>query len=106
MILVSVADPVRVQAGAMEHYTTALGAITAVAGLYVVVPVVADAYRRFRAPRTVTCPDNHEPAEVGVDALNAAANAALGRRDLRLLRCSRWAGAKQDCTRACLAELR
>ncbi len=59
-------------------------------------------YRRFRGQRLVTCPQNHLPAAVKVDAMVAGISAAMGEPTLRLHQCSRWperAGCGQECLR-------
>lgn len=90
----------------MENFLTVLGSITALGAFYVVGPVVADAYRRFRAPRTVTCPENQAPAEVGLDVRKAATSAAFGKPHLQIVGCSRWTQQQQSCGQGCLAEIR
>jgi hypothetical protein len=88
----------------MDNFLTVVAPIAAVGALYVVAPVVAHTYRRFRPPRTVTCPENHEPAEIQIDAGEAAATAAFGKPELRVRRCSRWPEHEQ-CGQECLGEV-
>lgn len=60
----------------------------------------ADIYARRRGARLVTCPDNHAPAAVEMDALYAATTGVAGNERLRLASCSRWpemAGCPQEC---------
>ncbi|MBI4477640.1 MAG: hypothetical protein HY654_10730, partial [Acidobacteria bacterium] len=55
-------------------------------------------YATFRGDRLITCPENHQPAAVKVDARAAATR--LSRARLQLTSCSRWpekAGCAQDC---------
>lgn len=78
-----------------------LAAIVAVGVLYVLLPVVAGVYRRYRAPRALRCPETGETAEVGVDARRAALGAAFGEPRLRVARCSRWPE-RHGCDEACL----
>ena len=87
----------------MNHALAVIGSIAAVGGFYVVLPVVAGTYRRFRASRTVTCPDNQAAAEIEIDAMHAAASAAFGPPALEVTRCSRWPE-RRHCGRECLAE--
>lgn len=81
-----------------------LGAIVGVGMLYVVVPVVASAYRRFRGTRVVTCPETRDGAAVEVDARHAALTAALGGTELRLQDCSRWPE-RESCGQECLRQI-
>lgn len=83
---------------------TALIAILAVlllGAVYVVLPVVAGAYRRYRGVKHPVCPETGEPALVTLDARHAAVSAAAGRPELRVATCSRWPehdGCDQGCT--------
>ncbi len=88
----------------MDNLLTAVVPIAAVGALYVVVPVVVDAYRRFRGPKVVTCPETHEPAEVHVDAAHAASTAAVGKPELHVVRCSRWPQ-RHYCAQECADQL-
>ncbi len=89
----------------MESFLTVVIPIAAVGALYVVLPVVADAYSRFRGSRMVTCPDTQAPADVAIDAGHAAATSAFGKPDLRIKQCSRWPEHEQ-CGQECLSEVR
>jgi hypothetical protein len=53
----------------------------------------------------VTCPENHEPAEIRIDAGEAAATAAFGHPELRVSHCSRWPE-HQQCGQECLGEVK
>ncbi len=76
----------------------------AVVGLaYVVLPVAADAYLRFRGPRTVRCPETAGPARIALDAGGAALTALFREPQPRVRRCSEWP-ARRGCRQACLAE--
>jgi hypothetical protein len=86
----------------MSNLFSALVPIVAVGALYVVVPVVANTYRRFRGPRTVTCPETNQPADIELDSVHAAAGAAFGKPDLRVERCSRWPE-RHECGQECLS---
>ena len=75
-------------------------AVVALGLLYVLTPLVADTFRRFRSPSLLSCPETGGPAEVGVDASRAALTSAFGRPSLRVKSCSLWPekeGCKQDC---------
>lgn len=61
------------------------------------------AYFGYRGQRLVTCPDNHAPAAVRVDAGQAALR-ALVPGDHLLQDCSRWPE-KGDCGQECLCEV-
>ena len=75
--------------------------------LWIVIAVLAIAVWRLgtswwknRGQRVVTCPENHRPAGVAVDAVHASATSLGGAPELRLSTCSRWpekAGCGQDC---------
>ena len=55
---------------------------------------------RYRGDRVITCPENHRPAGVSVDAQHVAAQPFAGSPQLRLSSCSRWperAGCGQQC---------
>ena len=49
-----------------------IAAIIAVAVCYVLLPVVADTFRRFRTKKSLRCPETGREAEVGIDAGRAA----------------------------------
>jgi hypothetical protein len=83
---------------------TLVAPIAAVGSLYVVVPVVADAYRRFRGPKVVTCPENQKPADIQLDVAQAAATAALGKPQLEVTACSRWPQ-QHYCGQECVQQL-
>lgn len=77
-----------------------IAAITGLAVLYVLLPVAAHTFFRYRAKRVVSCPETGEGAEVGIDAGRAAFSSALGRTILRVKGCSLWPereGCGQDC---------
>jgi hypothetical protein len=78
-----------------------------VAVVFVLLPVAAAAYSRFRQPWRVPCPVDHAEAEIGVDAVAAARAELVGRRQLSVVRCSFWPerqGCAQGCVDAPLAE--
>ena len=80
-----------------------IAAIVAVAVCYVLLPVVADTFRRFRGKKSVTCPETGRQAEMGIDAGRAAWTSAFGRALLRVKNCSLWPerkGCEQDCVRS------
>lgn len=84
----------------MSHPWIVLVAVLAVAFLYVLMPLVADTFRRFRSPRILSCPETGGAAEVGIDASRAALSSAVGQPLLRVKTCSLWPErdrCKQDC---------
>src|SRR5579872_2077668 len=55
---------------------------------------------RYLGRMVITCPENHKPAGVSVDASHALATGLGGAPQLRLSECSRWperAGCGQEC---------
>ena len=80
-----------------------VAAIIALAAVYVLVPVAADTFRRFRTRKSLTCPVAGQEAEVGIDAGGAALTSVFGRALLRVKNCSLWPqrkGCGQDCVRS------
>ena len=61
-------------------------------------------YLEFRGDRVITCPENHRPAGVRVDAGHAGLTGIQGNPDLRLKSCSRWPE-RQDCGQQCLRQI-
>ncbi len=78
-----------------------IAAIIAVAVGYVLLPVVADTFRRFRTKRSLRCPVTGGEAEVGINAGRAAWTSAFGRALLRVKNCSLWPERK-NCRQDCL----
>ena len=60
---------------------------------------------QYRGQRAITCPENHAPAGVMVDARHAAATAFGRAPQVRLSQCSRWPE-KAGCGQECLSEVR
>jgi hypothetical protein len=85
----------------MSHPWIVVFAVLAVALLYVITPLVADTFRRFRSPRLLRCPETGGKAEVGIDARYAALTSAVGQPLLRVKRCSLWPE-KERCKQECL----
>jgi hypothetical protein len=79
-------------------------AIVAVGLLYVIVPIVADTFFRFRHKRIVQCPEEGKPARVLFDATLAALTAVPGPPKLRVDRCSFWPD-RADCAQRCARDL-
>lgn len=76
-------------------------AVVALGLVYVLTPLVADTFRRFRSPRLLSCPETGGQAEVGIDASRAALTSAFGRPVLRVKNCSLWPE-KEQCKQDCL----
>lgn len=76
-------------------------AIAALGIFYVLVPVAADAYGRFRFRRQVECPETKEMTSIQLDAEHAACSAMFGRPRLRIADCRYWPG-RYGCERKCL----
>ena len=76
--------------------------VRVIASLCPSISLATEVYSRFREPKQVTCPEKGEPATVQVDAKMAAATAAVGLPELRIIRCTQWPCA---CGRGCLAQL-
>lgn len=85
----------------MSHPWIVVVTVFGVAVLYVLMPVVADAFRRFRGSRVLTCPETGGKAEVGIDASRAAFTSAFGRPQLKAESCSLWPE-KEKCAQDCL----
>ena len=85
----------------MSHPWIVLVAVLAVALLYVLMPLVADTFRRFRSPRMLRCPETGGKAEVGIDASRAALTSAFGQPLLLARSCSLWPE-KEQCKQDCL----
>jgi len=86
----------------MTHPWIVVLAILAAALLFVLMPLVADTFRRFRRPRLLSCPETGGKAEVGLDASHAALTSAFGQPLLRVQSCSLWPE-KQRCKQDCLS---
>jgi len=80
--------------------------ILATAGVCVLslLAIGVQAYRKFRGPMIITCPETHAPAAVAVDSMHAAMTAAVDATELRLKQCSRWPE-RQDCGQECLRQI-
>ncbi len=76
-------------------------ALGAVAGLYVVLPVMAHAYHGARGRWLVSCPDTDGVVEIELDAKQSALSAVTGSPKARVGSCARWPE-HQDCDQGCL----
>jgi hypothetical protein len=88
----------------MQKPLLLLAAIAAIGLIYVVVPVMLDAFMRYRKSRSVNCPEARQTATVQIDAKAAAKAAALDKTELRITHCSFWPE-KSACQRDCLAQV-
>jgi hypothetical protein len=88
----------------MENAMTVIGAIIVLGAVYVLLPVMADAYRRFRHPRSVVCPETGVPTTVRVNAAHAAGSAIAGPPAVQIQGCARWPE-RATCGRECAATI-
>jgi hypothetical protein len=62
------------------------------------------AFLNARGTRVVICPENRQPAAVGLAPWDAALRAFSRSNDARLKRCSRWP-TRSGCNQACLNQI-
>ena len=86
----------------MEHPLVVIGAIAAVALLYVVLPVAVGGVARFRRGVHVVCPETGQPLDVNVTTLSSAAWSFRGTGSLRVAICPRWPE-RQSCDQNCVS---
>ena len=77
-------------------------AIAGLALVYVVVPIVAETFTRYRSRRVLRCPESTLMADVQIDATHAAMTAIPGPPELRVRDCSLWPD-RRSCDQACLS---
>jgi len=85
----------------MSDLWIVITSIVAVALLYVLLPLVAETFRRFRGTKSLKCPIAGEEVNIDLDARRAALTSALGRVLLRVKNCSLWPERK-DCAQDCV----
>jgi len=85
----------------MIHPWIVVIAVVGIGGLYVLLPLIADTFRRFRRSKALLCPETGVQAEVGIDASRAAITSAFGPPQLRAKTCSLWPE-KEKCAQDCL----
>ena len=70
-------------------------------GIFVLLPVAANVYRRLRGLKVLHCPEtgNSTPVQIA-----AARSALSGRPKIRVKDCHRWP-AREDCAQACVEEI-
>lgn len=78
--------------------------IAAAGAVYVLLPVAADAYDRFRGIRPVQCPETGEETPVRVDAGRAARSALFGHPRLCVKDCGNWPG-RIGCAQRCVEQI-
>lgn len=88
----------------MEKPLLMIAVIAGIGLVYVVLPVMLDAFMRYRKIRRVTCPEEKKAALMNVNAKAAALAAAQGKTQLRVINCSLWPE-KRDCAQRCLAQV-
>jgi hypothetical protein len=84
----------------MQNPLLVILAVLLLGALYVVLPVVASAYGKYRGVKRPLCPETGEPADVTLNLRHAVATAAVGRADVKVMSCSRWPerhGCDQNC---------
>ena len=84
----------------MNRLFLLIAGVASLGAYFVIRPVVADSYRRYRGRKTVICPDTAEIAELELNAGTASAISALGKRWVRVKWCSLWPrrkGCRQEC---------
>jgi hypothetical protein len=81
---------------------TLLVAILGMSFVYVLAPIVAGVFARYRRPRLTRCPETGEAVVLRIDARHAAATSVPGPPELRVMACSRWPE-REGCDQACVA---
>ncbi len=85
----------------MSHPGTVIVAILALSIVYVMIPVMMTAIRRFRGVRRLRA---GRTAEVAIDRRRAALTSVLGKPRLRVSRCTLWPE-RMDCAHTCMRRL-
>jgi hypothetical protein len=82
-----------------------VGGLVILLAIYPAIPILTDAWRRYRGKRLITCPETKQPAAVEVNARRAAVTMLLGGApELRLRDCTRWPE-RRDCGQECLSQI-
>lgn len=84
----------------MSNLWITLAGIVVVGVVFVLIPVVGNAFLRFRGKRWLRCPETEADAEVGLDARHAAFTAAFHHPALRVKSCSLWPE-REGCAQGC-----
>lgn len=88
----------------MTGWAVVLVSILAAAVIAAAIAFAVSRFMNARAPRLISCPENHDPAVVRLDAMKATIGALSDHTKLRLSDCSRWPE-RQDCDQACLKQV-
>jgi hypothetical protein len=88
----------------MEKPLLMIAVIAGIGLVYVVFPVMMDAFMRYRKIRRVNCPEEEKTALMNIDAKGAALSAAKGKTQLRVINCSLWPE-KRGCAQRCLTQV-
>lgn len=78
-----------------------IGAIMALAVLFVLTPVTLHIYGRYQDRRALRCPETDRMTSVQIDAGKAAQSALFGEPKIQVEDCARWP-AKENCAQGCL----
>jgi hypothetical protein len=81
-----------------------VGAMVFVAIAYAIGLALYRRYHRYDGEMALTCPENHEPVSVALDAGLALTGELRGTRDLKLRACTRWPE-REGCDEACLDQI-
>ena len=87
-----------------DHPVLLILSIAALGALYVLAPVAADAYDRFRSRRRVECPETGTVTSIQLDADRAALTALFGEPKLSVSDCRFWPG-RYGCAQRCLQKV-
>lgn len=80
-----------------------IAAVVALGVIFVLLPLVAHTYQRFRNRKVITCPEEHGLAEIELDARRASLMAAFRKPLLRVKNCTLWPK-KKGCAEECVKE--
>lgn len=87
----------------MDHPLIVVAAICALALTYVLTPLVLNTFAQYRKARPIICPEDGVPAQIKIDARQAALAAAAGKSKLRIQHCSLWPQ-RRGCAQQCLRQ--
>ena len=89
----------------MKDWGFVILAVAAAGVLLVVVPVFVAAFSRFRAQRSVACPETGRVVGIKLDALRLSVGAAFDRVPLHVRACTLWPE-RRGCAQSCLNSIR
>ncbi len=88
----------------MQQPGLLVGGIGTLGVVYGLLAMIGDTLRRYRATKTLRCPETGKDSRVHLDARHAVlTTAAFGTPKLRVARCSLWPE-QQACGQGCLRE--